>query len=115
MVLDSLTTDDFRLNQTGKVCQRCSLPFIEDIKDISNFKQQMYNRQPRRNLQGMQNSWESLSKEKEDIKIFSIIAMKSHICAFNCTLLPNLLELTESSVWKLGWEDGLWHLINKKN
>lgn len=56
MVLDSLTTDDFRLSQTGKVCQRCSLPFTEEIKDISNFKQQMYNRQPRRNLQGMQNS-----------------------------------------------------------
>lgn len=63
----------------------------------------------------MQNSWESLPKEKEDIKIFSIIAMISEICAFNCTLLPHLLELIESSGWKLGWEDGLWHLTNKKN
>lgn len=45
MVLDPLTTDEYRLNQTGKFCQRYSLPFIEKINGISIFKEQMYNRQ----------------------------------------------------------------------
>lgn len=54
----------------------------------------------------MQTSWECLSKGKEGLKIFSIIAMISHTCASNCTLLHPLFELTESSGWKLGWEDG---------